>query len=43
VYDHRFEPRLQSDITTRASQEFLRRGVLQRWQEGEASRDIAGR
>jgi MscS family membrane protein len=43
VYDHRFEPRLQSDITARASQEFLRRGVLQRWQEGEASRDIAGR
>lgn len=31
VYDHRFEPRIQSDITARASRELLRRGILQRW------------
>lgn len=31
VYDHRFEPRLQSDITLRAKAEFLRRGMLLRW------------
>ncbi|MFN0088152.1 MAG: mechanosensitive ion channel family protein [Blastocatellia bacterium] len=31
VYDHRFEPRLQSDITMRAKAELLRRGILQRW------------
>ena len=31
VYDHRFEPRIQSDITARASRELLRLGVLQRW------------
>lgn len=31
VYDHRFEPRLQSDITLRAKAELLRRGILQRW------------
>ncbi len=30
VYDHRFEPRMQSDITARASAEFLRLGILQR-------------
>ncbi|MEP7345787.1 MAG: mechanosensitive ion channel family protein [Gemmatimonadaceae bacterium] len=30
VYDHRFEPRLQSDITTRAKSEFLRRGLIVR-------------
>lgn len=28
VYDHRFEPRLQSDITLRAKAEFLKRGML---------------
>ncbi len=32
VYDHRFEPRLQSDITRRAKAEFIRRGLLQSWQ-----------
>lgn len=37
VYDHRFEPRLQSDITVRASREFNRRGVLERWQSGSDS------
>ncbi|MFY9224159.1 MAG: mechanosensitive ion channel domain-containing protein [Blastocatellia bacterium] len=31
VYDHRFEPRLQSDITVRAKAEYLRRGMLLRW------------
>ncbi|MBX7222811.1 MAG: mechanosensitive ion channel family protein [Blastocatellia bacterium] len=31
VFDHRFEPRLQSDITIRAKAEFLRRGMLLRW------------
>ena len=31
VYDHRFEPRIQSDVTARASRELLRRGLLQRW------------
>lgn len=31
VYDHRFEPQIQSDITARASRELLRRGILQRW------------
>ncbi|HKX26868.1 MAG TPA: mechanosensitive ion channel domain-containing protein [Blastocatellia bacterium] len=30
VYDHRFEPRLQSDITLRAKAEFLRRGLIGR-------------
>lgn len=30
VYDHRFEPRLQSDITLRAKAAFLRRGMLER-------------
>ena len=28
VYDHRLEPRMQSDITARAKKEFLRLGVL---------------
>jgi len=31
VYDHRFEPAMQSDITTRAMSEFLRRGMLAGW------------
>ncbi len=31
VYDHRFQPRFQSDITMRAKAEFLRRGMLQAW------------
>jgi MscS family membrane protein len=29
VYDHRFEPRFQSDVTVRAKAEFLKRGMLQ--------------
>jgi small-conductance mechanosensitive channel len=28
VHDHRFEPRMQSDITVRAKREFIRRGFL---------------
>jgi hypothetical protein len=31
VFDHRFEPRMQSDITARAKAEFLRRGMLAGW------------
>lgn len=31
VCDHRFLPRMQSDITARAKQEFLRRGMLKSW------------
>ena len=31
VYDHRFEPAFQSDITLRAKAEFLRRHMLQDW------------
>lgn len=31
VVDHRFEPRMQSDITRRAKAEFLRLGMLDAW------------
>ncbi len=31
VHDHRYEPRMQSDITARASKELLRSGTLQEW------------
>lgn len=31
VYDHRFEPQLQSDITLRAKSELLKRGILDQW------------
>ncbi len=31
VYDHRFEPRLQSDVTMRAKSEFRARGMLAGW------------
>ena len=38
VCDHRFEPRMQSDITQRAKREFLRLGLLRSWQgEGPPS------
>jgi MscS family membrane protein len=33
VYDHRFEPRLQSDITQRAKAEFIRRALFAPWQK----------
>jgi small-conductance mechanosensitive channel len=39
VYDHRFEPQMQSDITARAKAEFLRRGLLADWQRGYDSAD----
>lgn len=32
VCDHRYEPKMQSDITARAKREFLRRGMLREWQ-----------
>ncbi len=31
VFDHRYEPRMQSDLTTRAKTEFLRLGLLDDW------------
>lgn len=31
VYDHRFEPRFQSDITVRTKTELLKRGLLDKW------------
>ena len=31
VYDHRFEPRFQTDITVRVKAELLKRGILGRW------------
>ncbi|MCC6590216.1 MAG: mechanosensitive ion channel [Bryobacterales bacterium] len=37
VYDHRFEPRIQSDITARASRELVRLGLLQRWSQGSST------
>ena len=36
VFDHRFEPGFQSDITKRAKAEFLRRGILDSWNGTEA-------
>lgn len=43
VYDHRAERAMQTDITVRARQELLRRGMLLRWSrhdEGPASVDL---
>jgi MscS family membrane protein len=31
VFDHRYEPRMMSDITSRATREFLRLGLLEGW------------
>jgi hypothetical protein len=42
VYDHRHEPRMQSDITARAKSEFLRIGVLKDWGGPAAIRGEAG-
>ena len=36
VFDHRHEPRMQSDITTRAKTEFIRRGMLKGWTASDA-------
>jgi MscS family membrane protein len=33
VYDHRFEPSFQSDITLRAKSEFTKRGMLDGWND----------
>jgi MscS family membrane protein len=38
VYDHRYEPRMMSDITSRATKEFLRLGLLRGW--GSAGAEI---
>ncbi len=32
VYDHRYQPAFQSDITVRAKTEFLRLGLYQGWE-----------
>jgi small-conductance mechanosensitive channel len=34
VFDHRYEPRMQSDITIRAKTEFLRLGLMKGWGAG---------
>lgn len=39
VFDHRFEPRMQSDITARAKREFLKRGLLESWRHEPARTD----
>jgi small-conductance mechanosensitive channel len=36
VFDHRFEPQMQSNITARAQEEFRRLGMLAPWPGGEA-------
>jgi len=36
VFDHRYQPQMQSDITTRAKTEFLRLGLLKAWSHGIA-------
>ena len=41
VYDHRFEPRMQSDITERAKAEFLRLGLLDEWATARVRRESA--
>lgn len=41
VYDHRYEPRLQSDITLRAKAEFLKRDMLQSWNQQNVSSPTA--
>jgi small-conductance mechanosensitive channel len=40
VFDHRFEPRMQADITARAKAEFMRVGLLDAWQ-GRTARSSA--
>jgi small-conductance mechanosensitive channel len=41
VYDHRYEPRMMSDITRRATKEFLRLGVLKGWRLDSVPRNSA--
>jgi small-conductance mechanosensitive channel len=33
VFDHRYEPKMQSDIVKRCKREFLGRGLLEKWKE----------
>jgi small-conductance mechanosensitive channel len=40
VHDHRFEPRMQSDITARAKREFVKRGMFAGWQRKAASAGV---
>jgi len=35
VFDHRYQPQMQSDITARAKTEFLRLGLLKAWSHSE--------
>jgi small-conductance mechanosensitive channel len=42
VYDHRLEPRMQSDITARAKREFLKLGILGRSSEADREPVAAG-
>jgi small-conductance mechanosensitive channel len=40
VYDHRLEPRLQSDITARAKREFLKLGILRGRQPADQDEEV---
>jgi MscS family membrane protein len=40
VFDHRYEPRMQSDITSRAKTEFLRLGLLKGWTVNDTPRAV---
>jgi hypothetical protein len=33
IYDHRYEPAMQTDIVRRCKQEFIRQGLLEGWKE----------
>jgi MscS family membrane protein len=43
VFDHRYEPRMQTDITMRAKNEFSRLGLLKGWNTGTAETTRAAR
>jgi len=40
IFDHRYEPRMQSDITTRAKKEFLGLGLLGAWSPSDTARSV---
>jgi small-conductance mechanosensitive channel len=42
VFDHRLEPRMQSDITARAKTEFLKLGILGQWSGADREAAAAG-
>jgi len=42
VFDHRYEPRMQSDITARAQREFRRLGLLDEWPAPKTANPLAG-